>query len=524
MSDTFDAMNPSTAAGATSASHSEPRRRNSGPRVFAASAMPTRLMLQRRAPQATRRHAVRALSRVTALLMLDLGVFWLLRAAIRYVRDDQAMGSALASQVSAVFPKGVLGGYHFVVAMVIGLALVGAYGRGDLRRDVGRIAKGLMLAVAIALWGPLWQADAGLVMIQAILMLGLLWSAIASARLLFDSAIKFVFQTPADGDPMVFVGDRADDAARRIHDMLLGPNKMRQSRWVNLPQRGDLNELTAADALARVHDALSEENADTLVLCGEYSPEVFEAIVEVGIATGIRVLAVPRVSGVVQQQSDLVWYNGNPFVELTVPALRGWQLVIKRAMDIGGALFGLVVLSPLFAVVAVAIKLDSKGPVLFSQERVGYAGRVFRVFKFRSMRADADEIKQQLAHLNASGDHRLFKIPQDPRITKLGKFLRKWSIDEFPQLWNVLVGDMSLVGPRPFFESDLKDYLDHHFARLGAKPGITGLWQVKGRSSVQDFEEVVRLDREYIERWSVVLDVWILLMTVPAVLKGRGAY
>jgi exopolysaccharide biosynthesis polyprenyl glycosylphosphotransferase len=323
---------------------------------------------------------------------------------------------------------------------------------------------------------------------------------------------------------MVFVGDRSDEAARRVHDLLLGRNRGRHTRWVNLPQDGDPNELAPAEALAIVHDALSSENADTLVLCGEYSPEVFEAIVEVGIASGIRVLAVPRVSGVVQERTDLVWYGGSAFVELTVPAFRGWQLVAKRAMDIVGSLFGLIVLSPLFAAVAVAIRLDSRGPVLFSQERVGYAGQVFRVLKFRTMRRDADSLKQDFAHLNASGDPRLFKIPADPRITKLGKFLRKWSIDEFPQLWNVLVGDMSLVGPRPFFESDLKEYLDHHFARLGAKPGMTGLWQVKGRSAVSDFEEVVRLDREYIESWSMALDIWILVMTVPAVLRGRGAY
>lgn len=492
--------------------------------MFTASTMPTRLMLQRRAPESTRRHALRALARVVTLVSLDVAVFSLMRGVVRLIRDQAVYGAGVAESVSAVFPKGILGGLHFGVALVVGLLVTGAYGRGDQRRDVSRIAKGSGIAVALSLWSSLWSGPFSVVLLQAGLILALLWSAISVGRLVFDAAVRFIFQTPADGDPMVFVGDRTDEEASRIHDMLLGRNRMRHSRWVNLPQRGDPNELSPADALARVHDALSSENADTLVLCGEYSPAVFEAIVEVGIASGIRVLAVPRVSGVVQERTDLVWYGGSAFVELTVPAFRGWQLFVKRAMDITGALFGLIVLSPLFVIVGIAIKLDSKGPVFFSQERVGYAGRVFRVFKFRTMRADADEIKQQLAHLNASGDPRLFKIPGDPRITKLGKFLRKWSIDEFPQLWNVLVGHMSLVGPRPFFEADLKDYLDHHFARLGAKPGITGLWQVKGRSAVVDFEEVVRLDREYIERWSVLLDVWILLMTAPAVLKGRGAY
>lgn len=282
--------------------------------------------------------------------------------------------------------------------------------------------------------------------------------------------------------------------------------------------------MTAEKAIERIHDALVTENADTLVLCGEYDADVFEAIVESATAAGIRVLAVPRVSGVMQERPGMVWYGGTPFVELTVPGIRGWQMVAKRSIDFVGSLLGLIVLSPVFALVAIAIKLDSPGPVFFRQERVGYAGNVFRVFKFRTMTADADEQKASLSHLNQSGDPRLFKIKADPRVTRLGRFLRKWSVDELPQLVNVLSGEMSLVGPRPFFEADLKEYLDHHFARLGAKPGITGLWQVTGRSSVTDFEEVVRLDREYIERWSVPLDLWILLMTVPAVLRGRGAY
>ena len=144
--------------------------------------------------------------------------------------------------------------------------------------------------------------------------------------------------------------------------------------------------------------------------------------------------------------------------------------------------------------------------------------------KFRTMRVGADAEKGSLAHLNHTGDSRLFKIPNDPRTTRVGRVLRRWSLDELPQIWNVLRGEMSLVGPRPFFESDMEDYEVHHYRRLGAKPGLTGLWQVSGRSSVVDFEEVVRLDRQYIEQWSIWLDVSILLRTLPAVVRRSGAF
>ncbi len=146
------------------------------------------------------------------------------------------------------------------------------------------------------------------------------------------------------------------------------------------------------------------------------------------------------------------------------------------------------------------------------------------MMKFRTMRLGADEEKLQLAHLNHTGDARLFKIPSDPRVTRCGRFLRRWSLDELPQLWNVLRGDMALVGPRPFFEADFAAYEDHHFRRLDTKPGITGLWQVSGRSEVVDFEDVVFLDRQYIEQWSFWLDISILFRTISAVVRRTGAY
>jgi len=174
--------------------------------------------------------------------------------------------------------------------------------------------------------------------------------------------------------------------------------------------------------------------------------------------------------------------------------------------------------------IGASIKIDSNGPVFFRQKRVGLGGRTFGVLKFRTMCQGADGAKLSLAHMNHTGDPRLFKIPDDPRVTRVGRWLRRWSLDELPQLWNVMVGEMSLVGPRPFFPADLAAYESHHFDRLGAKPGITGLWQVSGRSTITDFEEVVRLDRDYINRWSLWMDLEIMLRTVPAVLRRSGAF
>lgn len=485
-----------------------------------------RLLLQRRGPDAWRRHLARGVLRFLSLASLDTLTFLALRQGIRWLRDDAVLGAGLASQLQAVFPQGLLGGMSFPLALIIGLFLAGSYDRGDNRRDPANVARGVGIAVAMTLWTSLWSQPVSLVLVQGLIVAAVLWCFLTLDRLAYEAMVRVWFNIPADGPPIVFVGDRGSFDAQRTHGILRGrPESRRMTSWVNVP--GALNgEPTESPArtIERVHDALAAINADTIVLCGEFPRPTFEAIVETATSAGIRVLSTARVSGVMERHAGMVWYNGSPFVELTVPGFLGWQLIVKRIIDLTLASVGVIVLSPVFAVIAVAIKLDSRGPVFFSQERVGYAGNVFRVLKFRTMRTTAEAEKAAMAHLNASGDQRLFKIPNDPRITRLGSFLRRWSLDELPQLFNVVTGSMSLVGPRPFFEADLNGYLDHHFARLGAKPGITGLWQVNGRSSVTDFEEVVRLDREYIERWSVWLDLALLVRTVPAVLRRRGAY
>ena len=209
--------------------------------------------------------------------------------------------------------------------------------------------------------------------------------------------------------------------------------------------------------------------------------------------------------------------------------LTAWKMTVgcsyaaKRAIDIFGSLVGLLLLSPVFAAIAMAVKLTSPGPVFFTQVRVGRYGRHFKFYKFRSMYVDAEARKAELMSKNESKDGVIFKMKDDPRITKVGKFLRRTSLDELPQLWNVFIGDMSLVGPRPPVPKEVQEYTLEDRKRLDVIPGITCLWQINGRSEIP-FREQVRLDKEYILAPGFWKDVKILLKTIPAIIGGKGAY
>jgi lipopolysaccharide/colanic/teichoic acid biosynthesis glycosyltransferase len=199
------------------------------------------------------------------------------------------------------------------------------------------------------------------------------------------------------------------------------------------------------------------------------------------------------------------------------------QRAAKRLLDIGVASSALVILSPLFAAIALAIKITSPGPVFYRWPVVGQGGRPIPAYKFRSMVVGADAMKQQLLeHNEAIGP--MFKMRHDPRVTSVGRFLRMFSLDELPQLWSVLRGDMSLVGPRPPLQTEYAQFTEWQKQKLSAKPGITCLWQISGRSEIRNFDEWVQLDLEYIRRWSIWLDLQILLRTIPVVLRGRGAW
>jgi len=263
-----------------------------------------------------------------------------------------------------------------------------------------------------------------------------------------------------------------------------------------------------------------------------YPKELIEQFTETGVTVHLKLAKVQNVPG----QKQFVEKIG-PYTVLTtsINCASSRALMLKRLMDIAGGLVGCLITGILFIFVAPAIYIASPGPIFFAQERVGKNGRKFKMYKFRSMYVDAEARKAELMKDNKLGDGKMFKMDFDPRVignqilpdgthkTGIGDFIRRTSIDEFPQFFNVLKGDMSIVGTRPPLISETNLYELHHRARLAIKPGITGMWQVSGRSDITDFEEVVRLDKEYIENWNIGLDIKILFKTVMVVLRKDGS-
>lgn len=255
-------------------------------------------------------------------------------------------------------------------------------------------------------------------------------------------------------------------------------------------------------------------------------PELRHELMEMGVAVHLTIAKSMSMKGQKHNVEDM---GGYTVLTSSINVISWKESLYKRTLDIMGGLVGCLLTAALTVFIAPAIYIKSPGPIYFSQIRVGKNGKKFRMYKFRSMYVDAEERKKEYLERNQVKDGLMFKLKNDPRIIGgekgkgIGNFIRRYSIDEFPQFFNVLKGDMSLVGTRPPTVDEWEKYDLHHRARMAIKPGITGLWQVSGRSGITDFEEVVRLDTEYIENWSIGLDLRILLKTVGAVVKGSGA-
>jgi exopolysaccharide biosynthesis polyprenyl glycosylphosphotransferase len=283
---------------------------------------------------------------------------------------------------------------------------------------------------------------------------------------------------------------------------------------------GDLARLGGPEALPGV---LARLQVDELIVSGsDLSEERLVEIVEQAHRQGVKVQVAPSTTELLIQRGEYVPGQGVPLFELRPPVFVGTDWVVKRTFDYVVSSAVIVAGLPFWLLIAALVKLTSRGPVLYRDRRIGVNEREFSMLKFRTMYADADEVRSHLELANeASGA--LFKIRRDPRVTPVGAFLRRFSLDEVPQLLNVLRGEMSLVGPRPLPLRDYRKLEAWHRKRYLVLPGLTGLWQISGRSNL-GFDDLVRLDFYYLENWSVWLDISILLKTIPAVIAGRGAY
>jgi exopolysaccharide biosynthesis polyprenyl glycosylphosphotransferase len=319
---------------------------------------------------------------------------------------------------------------------------------------------------------------------------------------------------------LVGTGGHIEEVAHALADEVNVPIEM--LGFISLTPRPD-NGLRSLGQIQDLSEILREHAIQEVIVADPDFPEDRAVeLVDVCHQRGVHVRIAPSTMGILTGRAEFVPGATVPLFELRPPVFEGFDYLLKRSFDFVGALLLLIVMSPVLLVTAIAVFASSRGPVLYRSVRPGIGGKSFSCFKFRTMRSDADQTQADLESLNeASGA--LFKIRDDPRMTRVGRFLRRYSLDELPQLINVVLGQMSLVGPRPLPLRDFERLEEWHKKRYLVMPGITGLWQVSGRADL-DFDDLVRLDFLYLERWSVGLDLSILLKTIPAVFARRGAY
>ncbi len=307
------------------------------------------------------------------------------------------------------------------------------------------------------------------------------------------------------------------------------PSETGRLRREFLLRHGDEVEVTsefnlANSPISELIELLHEHSVSGVLVSAKHAHfEHVENIIRVCEIEGVEAYLVADFFATQIARASFDELLGHPLIVFRTTPEASWQMILKLLVDFFGALLLLVVTAPVMLAVAAMVKITSPGPVLFRQQRSGLNGAPFTIFKFRTMTSNAEQLKHELAAMNEMSGP-VFKVTNDPRITSLGRFLRKWSLDELPQLFNVVRGEMSLVGPRPLPVDEVKRFNDlAHRRRLSVKPGLTCLWQVSGRNQISDFKEWVRLDLEYIDNWSFWLDVRILFRTIPAVLRNTGA-
>ncbi len=464
-----------------------------------------------------RMDTLRSAARVLSLLAVDfVGVFGAIFTAL--VLKDAVLGDLDVSEMADQTRE--------IVAFVY-LVTVLLFARGDLyarrsaRPGLTRIVASLFQVMLVALGFAIVEGKefSSYYIFYGSLAFAVLF--VGGLRFLYDLATGAILKMAGYRRRAVLVGT-GEHIEAVAHAIAGSGSPINVVGFISLTPRPD-NGLRALGQLDEIGRVVEENRVDEVIIADPAFPqqEAVELVDECH-QRGVRVHVAPSTMEILMHRAEFVAGQSVPLFELKPPVFEGVDYAIKRTFDVVGATLLLVFLSPALFAIAAAIKVSSRGPVVYRSIRPGIGGTPFPCLKFRTMQRDADQRQADLESLNEAGGA-LFKIRDDPRLTRIGRFLRRYSLDELPQLWNVLRGEMSLVGPRPLPLRDFERLESWHKKRYLVLPGITGLWQVSGRSDL-DFDDLVRLDFLYLERWSPFLDLTILIKTIPAVLGRRGAY
>lgn len=417
-----------------------------------------------------------------------MAVFWAAMLELRRTRDRRVLGSGAKEYRAVVEASALAGGFIAATAVVL---------------DLTGFREFILFALPCG----------------TLMLLASRWSA---RRWLFAQA-----DSGRALSNVIVVGEPADISyvMRQLHNHA-GPSY----KVVGVASTVEASSEAIGEGIPRVvglrylEDLIPNVGADAVVVAGQIDGgssalkelcwKLEQSRTEIIMASTLTNVAGPRI--------NIRPVDGLPLMHVDLPNFSGGHHLVKRAVDIVLSSLALLILAPILLVLVMLIKWDSKGPAIFSQQRVGVNGQPFTMYKFRSMVTNAEEILRELRQQN-EGSGLLFKMKDDPRVTKVGRWIRKFSLDELPQIYNVLRGDMSLVGPRPPLPVEVEEYEGHVGRRLYIKPGLTGLWQVSGRSDL-DWEEGVRLDLYYVENWSLTGDIMIMWRTLKVMLKPVGAY
>ena len=480
-----------------------------------------RLELRHRALALQRRRFWRELTYGAMLVVADIVTVSAIFAILGRLPLDAllpGLGEGGEGFVRGLIPQNPAALGRRVTSLLFCLFVTRCYAHTERSQHPARIAAALLLGLVLPRWAELWTSNLPARWMLIGLVVLVTWTVMVLQRRGFTAAFRSFDPRRLDPARTVVVGP-AEDVRRLTRERSENahqppPTLVLSDTWPH----------GTAESMRELYATLAESDADAIVVVGALSDAALQAVMIAASSAGATVYATRREAFRELDEPSFVLRRAEPLSLLSRPALVGSQLVVKRVVDVAGAIVVLVALSPLLLLVSLAVWATSRGPVLFRQLRVGLGGDPFVMFKFRTMVHDAELRQAALQQSNVYAADPLFKLAKDPRTTSIGVFLRKSSLDELPQLLNVLRGEMSLVGPRPALPSEVLRYQQHHFVRFEVRPGITGPWQVSGRNTIRSFEDVVRLESRYIRGWTVWRDFAILLRTVPTVMSMKGAF